>query len=82
MTASAPNLDLGRRNGLGYEALTAMMALLTSYIGQAYGSQATEAVQRIAGLGFGVAIARRLAALAPPGNRPEAVSATQARSLC
>lgn len=37
MTASAPNLDLGWRNGLGYKALTAMMALFTNYIGQAYG---------------------------------------------
>jgi hypothetical protein len=41
----------GPRNGLDYEALTAMMTLVTNYIGQARGSQAMEAVQRVAGLG-------------------------------
>jgi hypothetical protein len=41
----------GPRNGLDYEALTAMMTLVTNYIGQARGSQAMEAVQRVAGPG-------------------------------
>jgi 4-carboxymuconolactone decarboxylase len=45
------HVRLAQRNGLGYEALTAMMTLLTNYIGQAYGSQAMEAVQRVAGRG-------------------------------
>jgi 4-carboxymuconolactone decarboxylase len=43
------HVRLAQRNGLDYEALTAMMALLTNYIGQARGSQAMEAVQRVAG---------------------------------
>jgi 4-carboxymuconolactone decarboxylase len=45
------HVRLARRNGLGYEALTAMMMLVTNYIGQAHGSQAMEAVQRVAGPG-------------------------------
>jgi len=45
------HIRLAQRNGLGYEALTAMMTLLTNYIGKARGSQAMEAVQRIAGPG-------------------------------
>jgi 4-carboxymuconolactone decarboxylase len=45
------HVRLAQRNGLDYEALTAMMTLLTNYIGQAYGSQAMEAVQRVAGPG-------------------------------
>jgi hypothetical protein len=40
-----------QRDGVDYEALTAMMTLITNYIGQARGSQAMEAVQRVAGLG-------------------------------
>ena len=46
------HVRLAQRNGLDYEALTAMMTLLTNYIGQAYGSQAMEAVQRVAGPGL------------------------------
>jgi alkylhydroperoxidase/carboxymuconolactone decarboxylase family protein YurZ len=45
------HIQLAQRDGLSYEALTAMMTLVTSYIGQARGSQAMEAVQRVAGLG-------------------------------
>jgi 4-carboxymuconolactone decarboxylase len=45
------HVRLAQRNGLGYEALTAMMTLVTNYIGQAYGSQAMEAVERVAGTG-------------------------------
>jgi alkylhydroperoxidase/carboxymuconolactone decarboxylase family protein YurZ len=45
------HVRLAQRNGLDYEALTAMMTLVTNYIGQARGSQAMEAVQRVAGLG-------------------------------
>lgn len=45
------HVRLAQRNGLDHEALTAMMTLLTNYIGQAYGSQAMEAVQRVAGPG-------------------------------
>jgi 4-carboxymuconolactone decarboxylase len=45
------HVRLAQRDGLGYEALTAMMTLVTNYIGQARGSQAMEAVQRVAGLG-------------------------------
>jgi len=45
------HLRLAQRNGLDYEALTAMMTLVTNYLGQAYGSQAMEAVQRVAGPG-------------------------------
>jgi 4-carboxymuconolactone decarboxylase len=43
------HIRLAQRNGLGYEALTAMMTLTTNYIGYACGSQAMEAVQRVAG---------------------------------
>jgi hypothetical protein len=39
------------QDGLDYEALTAVMTLVTNYIGQARGSQAMEAVQRVAGPG-------------------------------
>jgi hypothetical protein len=39
------------RSGVGYEVLTAMMTLVTNYVGQARGSQAMEAVQRVAGPG-------------------------------
>jgi alkylhydroperoxidase/carboxymuconolactone decarboxylase family protein YurZ len=42
------HIRLAQRDGLGYEALTAMMTLVTNYIGQACGSQAMEAVQRVA----------------------------------
>ena len=45
------HIRLARRNGLDYEALTAMMTLVTNYIGQAHGSQAMEAVHRVAGPG-------------------------------
>jgi 4-carboxymuconolactone decarboxylase len=45
------HVRLAQRNGLDYEALTAMMTLVTNYIGQARGSQAMEAVQRVAGPG-------------------------------
>ena len=45
------HIRLAQRNGLGYEALTALMTLMTSYIGYAHGSQAMEAVQRVAGPG-------------------------------
>lgn len=45
------HVRLAQRHGLDYEALTAMMALVTNYIGQARGSQAMEAVQRVAGPG-------------------------------
>src|ERR1700740_2349059 len=37
------HIRLAQRNGLDYEALTAMMTLVTNYIGQAHGSQAMEA---------------------------------------
>ena len=36
------------RAGVDYESLAAMMTLVTNYIGQAYGSQAMQAVQRVA----------------------------------
>jgi 4-carboxymuconolactone decarboxylase len=42
------HIRLAQRNGLGYETLAAMMTLVTNYIGQARGSQAMEAVQRVA----------------------------------
>jgi alkylhydroperoxidase/carboxymuconolactone decarboxylase family protein YurZ len=45
------HIRLAQRNGLGYEALTALMTLMTNYIGYAHGSQAMEAVQRVAGPG-------------------------------
>lgn len=45
------HIRLAQRSGLGYEALVAMMMLATSYIGQAHGSLAMEAVQRVAGAG-------------------------------
>lgn len=45
------HVRLAQRSGLDYEALTAMMTLVTNYIGQARGSQAMEAVQRVAGNG-------------------------------
>jgi 4-carboxymuconolactone decarboxylase len=45
------HVRLAQRNGLDYEALTAMMTLVTNYLGQGYGSQAMEAVQRVAGPG-------------------------------
>jgi alkylhydroperoxidase/carboxymuconolactone decarboxylase family protein YurZ len=45
------HIRLAQRNGLDYEALTAMMTLITNYIGYAHGSQAMEAVQRVAGSG-------------------------------
>ena len=45
------HVRLAQRNGLDYEALTAMMTLVTNYIGQARGSQAMEAVHRVAGPG-------------------------------
>jgi 4-carboxymuconolactone decarboxylase len=47
------HIRLAQRNGLGYRALTAMMTLLTNYIGYAHGSQAMEAIQRVAGSGSG-----------------------------
>jgi 4-carboxymuconolactone decarboxylase len=43
------HVRLAQRHGLDYEALTAMMTLITNYIGQARGSQAMEAVHRVAG---------------------------------
>ena len=45
------HVRLAQRDGLDYEALTAMMTLMTNYIGQAHGSQAMEAVERVAGPG-------------------------------
>jgi alkylhydroperoxidase/carboxymuconolactone decarboxylase family protein YurZ len=45
------HVRLAQRYGLDYEALIAMMTLVTNYIGQARGSQAMEAVQRVAGPG-------------------------------
>jgi 4-carboxymuconolactone decarboxylase len=45
------HVRLAQLYGLDYEALTAMMTLVTNYIGQARGSQAMEAVQRVAGPG-------------------------------
>ena len=45
------HVRLGQRDGVDYEALTAMMTLITNYIGQAHGSQAMEVVQRVAGRG-------------------------------
>jgi alkylhydroperoxidase/carboxymuconolactone decarboxylase family protein YurZ len=36
------------RAGVDYESLAAMMTLVTNYIGQTYGSQAMQAVQRLA----------------------------------
>ena len=45
------HVRLAQRSGLDYEALTAVMTLVTNYIGQARGSQAMEAVQRVAGNG-------------------------------
>jgi alkylhydroperoxidase/carboxymuconolactone decarboxylase family protein YurZ len=45
------HIRLAQRNGLRYEALAAMMTLVTNYIGQARGSLAMEAVQRVAGSG-------------------------------
>jgi 4-carboxymuconolactone decarboxylase len=43
------HIRLAQREGLGYEALAAMTTLMTSYVGQARGSQAMETIQRIAG---------------------------------
>ena len=45
------HVRLAQRSGLDYESLTAMMTLVTNYIGQARGSQAMEAIQRVAGNG-------------------------------
>ena len=45
------HIRLAQRNGLGYQALAAMMTLVTNYIGQARGSVAMEAVERVAGSG-------------------------------
>jgi 4-carboxymuconolactone decarboxylase len=45
------HIRLAQRNDLEYEALTAVMTLMTNYIGYAHGSQAMEAVQRVAGSG-------------------------------
>jgi 4-carboxymuconolactone decarboxylase len=45
------HIRLAQHNGLGYEALAAMMTLVTNYTGQAHGSLAMEAVQRAAGSG-------------------------------
>ncbi len=41
-------LSLARRNGIDQEGLTALMVLLTAYVGQPYTSAAMEAVQRSA----------------------------------
>ena len=41
-------LSLARRNGVDQEGLTALMVLLTAYVGQPYASLAMEAVQRSA----------------------------------
>ena len=43
------HIRLAQRNGLGFDALTVMMTLTANYIGYARGSQAMEAVQRVAG---------------------------------
>jgi alkylhydroperoxidase/carboxymuconolactone decarboxylase family protein YurZ len=43
------HVRLAQRSGLDYETLAAMMTLVTNYIGQARGSLAMEAVQRVAG---------------------------------
>ena len=45
------HIRLAQRDGLDYEALTTMMTLVTNYVGQAHGSQAMEAVERVAGPG-------------------------------
>jgi len=45
------HIRLAQRNGLDYEALTAVMTLVTNYIGQARGSVAMEAIKRVAGPG-------------------------------
>jgi len=42
-------LSLARRNGVDLEGLTALMVLLSAYVGQPYTSLAMEAVQRSAG---------------------------------
>ena len=39
-------LSLARRTGLGEDALTELMVLLTAYLGQPYTSLAMEAVRR------------------------------------
>lgn len=41
-------LSLARRNGLDQDGLTALMVLLTAYVGQPYTSLAMESVQRSA----------------------------------
>lgn len=41
------HIRLAKHNGLDYPALSTLMTLITIYIGQAYGSQSMEAVQRI-----------------------------------
>lgn len=43
------HIRLARRNGVDYEALAAMMTLVTNYVGQARGSLAMEAAHRVAG---------------------------------
>jgi 4-carboxymuconolactone decarboxylase len=43
-----PYLSLARRSGVGEEGLTALMVLLTAYIGQPRGSTAMAAVRRSA----------------------------------
>jgi 4-carboxymuconolactone decarboxylase len=43
------HIRLAQRNGLSYQALAAMMTLVTNYIGQARGSAAMEAIERVAG---------------------------------
>jgi alkylhydroperoxidase/carboxymuconolactone decarboxylase family protein YurZ len=45
------HIRLAQHNGLECEVLAAMMTLVTNYIGQAHGSLAMEAVQRVAGPG-------------------------------
>ena len=43
-------LSLARRNGVDQQGLTALMVLLTAYVGQPYTSLAMEAVRRSADL--------------------------------
>lgn len=46
------HLQLARRNGLGHEALTAMMTLLANYLGYPRASLAMESVERAADAGL------------------------------
>jgi 4-carboxymuconolactone decarboxylase len=58
------HLDLARRNGLGEDALTALMVLLASYLGYAHASLAMEVIHARGAAG------RRPARLAAPWSGP------------